>query len=42
MSRHLRTRKWTGQDGQERFTTEIIAEQMQLLNGYGGRENTTN
>ncbi len=31
----LRTRKWTGQDGQERFTTEIIAEQMQML---GGRE----
>lgn len=33
MSRHLRTRKWTGQDGQERFTTEIIAEQMQMLSG---------
>nr|WP_257790046.1 single-stranded DNA-binding protein [Alcaligenes faecalis] len=29
----LRTRKWTGQDGQERFTTEIIAEQMQMLDG---------
>ncbi|RSE57657.1 single-stranded DNA-binding protein [Alcaligenes faecalis] len=29
----LRTRKWTGQDGQERFTTEIIAEQMQMLGG---------
>lgn len=27
----LRTRKWTGQDGQERFTTEVVAEQMQLL-----------
>lgn len=27
----LRTRKWTAQDGQERFTTEIIAEQMQML-----------
>lgn len=29
----LRTRKWTGQDGQERFTTEVIAEQMQMLVG---------
>ncbi len=29
----LRTRKWTGQDGQERYTTEIIAEQMQMLGG---------
>lgn len=35
----LRTRKWTGQDGQERFTTEIIAEQMQMLGGrHGGGE----
>ncbi|AYZ93548.1 hypothetical protein EGY22_12820 [Alcaligenes faecalis] len=25
------TRKWTGQDNQERYTTEIIAEQMQML-----------
>ncbi|AYR20833.1 single-stranded DNA-binding protein [Alcaligenes aquatilis] len=32
----LRTRKWTGQDGQERFTTEIIAEQMQMLGGRDG------
>lgn len=29
----LRTRKWTGQDGQDKFTTEIIAEQMQMLGG---------
>lgn len=29
----LRTRKWTGQDGQERFTTEVIADQMQMLGG---------
>ncbi|MCR4144902.1 single-stranded DNA-binding protein [Alcaligenes faecalis] len=34
----LRTRKWTGQDGQERFTTEIIAEQMQMLGGRDGDE----
>src|SRR5690606_21204820 len=32
----LRTRKWTGQDGQERFTTEIIVEQMQMLGGRDG------
>ncbi|MHC3921698.1 single-stranded DNA-binding protein [Alcaligenes nematophilus] len=32
----LRTRKWTGQDGQERSTTEVIAEQMQMLGGRGG------
>lgn len=32
----LRTRKWTGQDNQDRYTTEIIAEQMQMLGGRGG------
>ncbi|QXX78979.1 single-stranded DNA-binding protein [Alcaligenes faecalis] len=32
----LRTRKWTGQDGQERFATDIIAEQMQMLVGRDG------
>lgn len=32
----LRTRKWQGQDGQERYTTEIIASDMQML---GGRPN---
>ena len=31
----LRTRKWTDKDGVEKYTTEIVAEQMQLL---GGRE----
>src|SRR5690625_2956781 len=31
----LRTRKWTGQDGVERYTTEIVAEQMQMLGGRG-------
>ena len=28
----LRTRKWQGQDGKDNYTTEIIAEQMQMLN----------
>jgi single-strand DNA-binding protein len=31
----LKTRKWTDKDGVEKYTTEIVAEQMQLL---GGRE----
>lgn len=31
----LKTRKWQGQDGQDRYTTEIVADQMQML---GGRE----
>jgi single-strand DNA-binding protein len=31
----LRTRKWTDKDGVEKYTTEIVGEQMQLL---GGRE----
>ena len=29
----LRTRKWTDQSGQEKFTTEIRADQMQMLGG---------
>lgn len=31
----LRTRKWQGQDGQDRYTTEIIASEMQMLDGRG-------
>jgi single-strand DNA-binding protein len=27
----LRTRKWQGQDGQDRYTTEIVASEMQML-----------
>jgi len=27
----LQTRKWQGQDGQDRYTTEIIATEMQML-----------
>ncbi len=29
----LKTRKWQGQDGQDRYTTEIVADQMQMLGG---------
>jgi single-strand DNA-binding protein len=35
----LKTRKWTDKDGIEKYTTEIVAEQMQLLGsreGMGG------
>lgn len=32
----LRTRKWQGQDGQDRYTTEIVAKEMQMLDGRGG------
>jgi len=31
----LQTRKWQGQDGQDRYTTEIIADQMQMLDSRG-------
>ena len=29
----LRTRKWTDKDGAEKYTTEIIADQLQMLGG---------
>jgi len=29
----LRTRKWQDQNGQDRYTTEIVADQMQMLGG---------
>ena len=32
----LQTRKWTDKDGVERFTTEIIADTMQMLGGRPG------
>ena len=31
----LRTRKWQGQDGNDRYTTEIIADEMQMLGSRG-------
>lgn len=31
----LRTRKWTDQNGQERYTTEIRADNLQLLDNKG-------
>ncbi len=32
----LQTRKWQGQDGQDRYTTEIIVNDMQMLDSRGG------
>ena len=29
----LRTRKWQDQQGQDRYTTEIVASEMQMLDG---------
>jgi single-strand DNA-binding protein len=31
----LQTRKWQDKDGQDRYTTEIIASEMQMLDGRG-------
>jgi single-strand DNA-binding protein len=33
----LRTRKWQDKDGQDRYTTEIVASDMQMLGGGEGR-----
>ena len=32
----LRTRKWQDKEGKDLYTTEIIADQMQMLGGRGG------
>jgi single-strand DNA-binding protein len=32
----LQTRKWQGQDGQDHYTTEIIAEEMHMLGSRSG------
>lgn len=31
----LRTRKWQDQNGQDRYTTEVVADQMQMLDSRG-------
>jgi single-strand DNA-binding protein len=36
----IRTQKWQGQDGQDRYTTEIVAESMNMLGSRSG--GTTN
>ena len=37
MEGRLQTRKWQDKNGQDRYTTEIVANAMQLLGG--GRDN---
>jgi len=32
----LQTRKWQDKEGQDRYTTEIVANEMQMLGGRGG------
>ena len=34
----IRTRKWQDREGQDRYTTEIVANEMQMLGGRGGGE----
>ncbi len=36
----LQTRKWQAQDGTDRYSTEIIADQMQMLGGRSDGDNT--
>jgi single-strand DNA-binding protein len=33
---HLRTQKWQAQDGQDRYTTEIVADEMHMLGSRSG------
>ena len=37
----LRTRKWQDKSGQDRYTTEIVANEMQMLDSRGGRSTCT-
>ncbi len=32
----LQTRKWQDKEGQDRYTTEIVGNEMQMLDGRGG------
>ena len=32
----LKTRKWTNKEGQDQYTTEIVADKMQMLGGRSG------
>jgi single-strand DNA-binding protein len=37
----LRTRKWQDKEGRDRYTTEIVADEMQMLGGRGGAGGAT-
>ncbi len=36
----MQTRKWTNKEGQEQYTTEIVADRMQMLGGRSGGGNS--
>ncbi len=36
----LQTRKWTNKEGQDQYTTEIVADRMQMLGGRSGGSNS--
>ncbi len=36
---NLRTRKWQDKEGHDRYSTEIVAQQMQMLGGRGDAQN---
>lgn len=36
----IQTRKWQDQSGNDRYTTEIVAREMKMLNSKGGEHNT--
>jgi len=38
----IRTRKWQDKEGQERYSTEIVADRMQLLGGRSGGADAMN
>ena len=35
----LQTRKWQDKDGQDRYTTEVVANELQMLGGRSGGSN---
>lgn len=37
----IRTRKWQDQSGQDRYTTEIVGREMQMLDSKGANVNTS-
>ena len=38
----LQTRKWQDKEGQDRYTTEIVANEMQMLDSRGGTQDAHN
>lgn len=38
----LRTRKWQDNNGQDRYTTEIVASEMQMLDSKGDNQGNSN